>query len=120
LVPVIVALATFVITAAVTYSQDLLTPLGNAAAAGAAAVATGALTYLFSPSRARPAAGVILLLALGCLAFAWSEMRDEAPRGIASFVGGCDPFTVHAQNRWDPLGAAVSLALSRRAVVAGS
>jgi hypothetical protein len=37
-------------------------------------------------------------------------MRDGAPRGIASLVGGCDPFTVHAQNRYDPVGTSVRAA----------
>jgi hypothetical protein len=36
-----------------------------------------------------------------------SLLRDEAPPGVATLVGGCDPFTVFAQNRWTPLGTAV-------------
>lgn len=109
-VPITVALVTFAVTAGVTYSADLLTPLGNAFAAGAAAVIAGAVAYLLFPSGTRLAAAVVMLLAIGCLACTWTQLRDEAPRGIASLVGGCDPFTVHAQNRFNPVGTSVRAA----------
>jgi hypothetical protein len=109
-VPALIAVVTFIVTAAVTYSQDLLTPAGNALAAGAAAVLTGSLANLFFPSTSRGIWSLISLGAAVCLVFSLMQLRDEAPRGVASFVGGCDPFDVYAQNRWDALGAAVRAA----------
>lgn len=106
-VPIAVALATFAVTAGVTYSQDLLTPLGNAVAAGAAAVISGSIAYLFFPTATRSPAVLVMLLSVGLLAFAGFQLRDEAPRGVANLVGGCDAFTVYAQNRYNPVGTAI-------------
>ena len=118
--PAMVGLVTFGVTAAVTYSEELLMPLGNALAAGSAAVITGTFVYLLFPSAARVAATLVMLVAVGCLGFAWWQFRDGAPRGIASFVGGCEPFTVHAQNRYSPVGAAIRAAPMPTASKVGS
>jgi hypothetical protein len=40
----------------------------------------------------------------------WSAQAASAPTppdGVTGFSGGCDAFQVFAQNRWDPVGAAV-------------
>lgn len=56
----------------------------------------------------RIAAAVVAgLLVAGLLAaggWAWNAARSE---DASSLVGGCERFTVYAQNRWEPLGAAV-------------
>ncbi len=42
------------------------------------------------------------------------------PEGVTGMVGGCEPFSVHAQNRWDPVGAKARVAPLREAADAES
>lgn len=108
------------LTAAVTFGEEFLTPLGNAIAAGLAAAITALLTYTLFPSAARFPAVVGIVAALAGLGFTVVVLKDDAPSGIASFVGGCEPFTVHAQNRYEPSGAAIRAAPLRSAKKVGS
>lgn len=41
--------------------------------------------------------------------------RPKVPTGVVGFIGGCQPFSVHAQNRWDPRGAALRVSPNRSA-----
>jgi len=36
-----------------------------------------------------------------------SSQNDNPPDGVLGFEGGCEPFTLYAQNRWAALGASV-------------
>ncbi len=90
---------------AATFGGDLLTPMGNAIVT-ALATALGALVvHLFRYPRT-PAAIGVLACVLGA-GVAVNYTREEPPPGVAAFTGGCEPFTVFAQDRWRPRGAAV-------------
>lgn len=88
-----------------TYSEDYFTALGKAAVTFLAAMAGGALPVAVSRSPARGWGWLVLILAVAGAFLSVKFLKDDAPPGVASFVGGCEPFNVHAQNRWDPIGA---------------
>jgi hypothetical protein len=53
-------------------------------------------------------AGVLSAALIAVGVWVWhGRSSDDLPRGVAGLVGGCERFTVFAQNRWDPRGAAV-------------
>lgn len=94
------------LTAALTYFSGLLTLPGSALAAGSVAAAAAILAEL--PGRRRQ--GVLwlaLLLALAVSASSFIFLRKSAPPDVAELVGGCKPFVVIAQNRWQPIGVTV-------------
>lgn len=71
------------------------------------------------------AAGLtVSLVAGGLIWFAQSQSGGDGspgvPTGVVGFVGGCEPFSVFAQNRWEPHGAARRVAPSRNAKQAGN
>lgn len=48
-----------------------------------------------------------VLFAAACALYVTAKPVECAPAGVTCFVGGCDTFSVYAQNRYDPPGAAV-------------
>lgn len=94
------------IAGAATYTQDVFIPEG--AALVSVAVAIFGFTAVEAAKQRWPSlavAGAVVSLLLTGAAVQW--FRDDAPPGVAGMEGGCEPFTVFAQNRWAPVGAAV-------------
>lgn len=61
---------------------------------------------------------VVTLIGGGFIWFLQSQTSDagrSVPTGVVGFVGGCEPFSVFAQNRWEPYGAARRVAPNRNA-----
>jgi len=49
-------------------------------------------------------AGVLAVVVTGAATDLWRQaLGDDAE--VRSIVGGCEPFSVYSQNRWEPLGA---------------
>jgi len=68
------------------------------------------------------AAIVTGLIAGGIIWFAQAQISGSTsspPKGVVGFVGGCKPFSVHAQNRYTPAGTVVRAAPSRSAAEVG-
>lgn len=88
-----------------TFSSDDLLLAGRVIVAACASTVGALVVYALYKSSARGLAvlGIVCATVLGGAAVA--TFRKEAPDGVASFVGGCAPFTVYAQNRWEPFGA---------------
>lgn len=105
---VLAALVGGAIAGAATFGGELLTPLGNAVVT-ALASAAGALAVNVLRSPRGPAVIGILACLVGAAATV-TFTREEPPPGVAAFIGGCEPFTVFAQDRWRPRGAAVRMA----------
>lgn len=98
------------ISGGVAYSQEYLRPEGNAVVTALGAIIGTLVIHLFYSSPMRQVALVIIVASAGGIVAAVMTLRDEAPSGVSTLAGGCDPFTVHAQNRWRPYGAAVRAA----------
>lgn len=57
----------------------------------------------------------LALVAAIVLGFATHRHGEGPPPGVLGFVGGCQRFSVFAENRWLPVGAVVRAAPSRSA-----
>jgi hypothetical protein len=75
---------------------------------------------LFMRDEHRPVNGILaVVLLLGAAGLYAISLPRCAPEGVTCLVGGCDPFSVHAQNRFDPFGAALRVAPYREAAQVG-
>lgn len=90
-----------------TYFSGWLTQGGAALVAACIAVMTGALTEALTRSDTRPASWWIAAVSGVAAAVTAAVTVTGAPPGVATMVGGCEPFTVYAQHRWEPMGAAI-------------
>lgn len=92
---------------AATSLSGAVTPIGVSILS---AIATTAGALLGSAATAHehraPLAGLALLVVLAGGAPTYMLNQRHAPVGVAELVGGCARFTVFAQNRWNPVGAA--------------
>lgn len=105
-IPLAAAVVGAVVAGAATFAQDRFTPLGNGCLTAAAALLSAVLAHLVV-SGDWVTLVVGLLLSAGLVVVAVAALQEEAPPGVVPFVGGCEPFTVYAQNRWPPQGANV-------------
>ena len=92
---------------AATFGAALLTPLGNAIVTGLAAIAGALFVQLFTPQRLSVALAIVVCFLGAGATVLW--LREEPPPGVAALRGGCEPFTVYAQDRWRPRGTAVRM-----------
>lgn len=51
--------------------------------------------------------GLLVAAILAAGSYLWRQQSEAPPEGVSGLVGGCEAFTVFAQNRWAPLGTAV-------------
>ncbi len=102
------ALAALITGVATQRAEDLQAgaALGITVVASMAGFAAGR-TISHGASRTANAAAALILSLLA--AFIYTEAVPEpcAPEGVTCFVGGCEPFSVYAQNRYTPVGAAI-------------
>lgn len=105
-IALVLAIVAAAIAGTATFSEDYFTALGKAVVTFLAAVAGGALPAAASSGPARNWGRLVLILAVAGSFLSARFFKDDAPPGVASFVAGCKPFNLHAQNRWDPIGAA--------------
>lgn len=85
-----------------------LTPLGVAILAGIVAVASWLVGLMIEgTTRSRAILAVVVVVLLAVAAADVVTLRRGAPRGVAELIGGCAPYRVFAQNRWEPFGAAL-------------
>lgn len=99
------AVVIFALIGSVTYFGGWLTTIGTAIVAGSAAALTGVVA---APSPRRRRGGVFwltIVTTIAGVALPFAFMQRSAPPGVLELVGGCEPFTVIAQNRWSPVGA---------------
>lgn len=52
---------------------------------------------------------VVAVVGAGSAPWWWAYLfpKDTAVSDVVGMAGGCEPFRVYAQNRWDPVGTAV-------------
>jgi hypothetical protein len=61
-----------------------------------------------------------VILAVAAVGAVVRSQTQCAPEGVLCFVGGCDAYSVYAQNRYQPLGAAARTEPRRAATQVGS
>jgi hypothetical protein len=85
-----------------------LTPLGAALLAAIVAIASwvaGVAIEAHGRRRAVLVVVTLLIVALGVVDV--TQLERHAPPGVSELVGGCTPYRLFAQNRWQPFGAAL-------------
>ncbi|MFT4216174.1 MAG: hypothetical protein QM619_03190 [Micropruina sp.] len=103
---ILAGLAGGTLTFVAAIASQQVTLLGSALLSGIATCASALVGAAAATTERRPSlwiAGILILL-LGWPAFHLNQRH--APPGVAELVGGCRRFTVYAQNRWPPAGAA--------------
>lgn len=100
------AVAVGVLAFFATWVGGALTPLGVSVLSALGATAGGLLGSAATAHHHRVALVIIAVMVAGAGVPTFMFTRRAAPDGVAELVGGCARFTVFAQNRWNPVGAA--------------
>lgn len=101
---ILVAGLAFLVTGFITYFSGYLSLFGVAVSAGSAAALAGILTALAEGHHRSVGVWLAAVATLAGSVAPFVLMRKAGPPGVAELVGGCEPFVVVAQNRWEPIG----------------